>query len=273
MILDGHHHIEKDWQAILARMDALGIDKTVLVGVGVRDLGVVTIKDSIVFRSKFLFKHLGSWKARRLVNSRALREALLGEPNNDRVLEAIKAEPDRFMGFVFVNPESPRALEEITRCLDAGMCGIKLALVQYPTDLAGPRMAAICEIARARRVPIFFHQGVTTASADPRKMFNDFRDVTFIVAHTGVQYFDEMIPLAKAFDNVFVDTSSFISTRAKIAHLCKALGPHKLVFGTDVPVMCGDPVEALRKITTLPASDADKEAILGGNLRGILRVG
>jgi predicted TIM-barrel fold metal-dependent hydrolase len=150
------------------------------------------------------------------------------------------------------------------------MCGIKLALVQYPTDLSGPKMKAICEVARARDVPIFFHQGITRESSDPKKMFNDFRDVVFIIAHTGVQYYDEMIPLAKAYDNVFMDTSSYISTRSKIKELCGILGAGKLILGSDVPVMCSDQKDALEKIQGLPIPDTDKEKILGGNLLAIL---
>ena len=37
MIIDGHLHIAGDPGPILSRMDALGIARTVLVGVGVRD--------------------------------------------------------------------------------------------------------------------------------------------------------------------------------------------------------------------------------------------
>jgi len=191
MIIDGHCHIEAGHEHILARMDALGIDRTVLVGVGCRTLSVVTIRDSFIFRSHFLFRTLGTWRARRLVRSRALREALLDNPINERVLLALREKPDRFYGFAFVNPESDRALDEIRRCLAAGMRGIKLALLQYPADLSGPRVAAICELAAEHRVPLFFHQGLTPASSDARQMTAAFPAVSFIIAHAGVQYFGE----------------------------------------------------------------------------------
>ena len=270
MIIDCHQHIVEDSAPILARMDALGIERTVLVGVGVRDLGVVTIRDSPVFRSHALLRTLGMWKARRLVRSRALREALLGEPRNDAVLRAIRERPDRFTGFCFVNPESPRAPDEARRCLDAGMRGIKLALVQYPTDLDGPRMAELCGLARERRAPIFIHQGLTRESSDLSKLVRRFADVTFIIAHTGVQCFRQAVELARDCRNVFVDTSSFIATRGKIRQACRVAGAAKLVFGTDVPVMCEDPAEAMAKIHALDISDDEKMGILGENLRPLV---
>ena len=272
MIIDGHQHIVDDYRPILARMDALGIDRTVLIGVGVRDLSVVTIRNTPVFKSHFLFKTLGMMKARALVNSRALKEGLLGDPRNDAVLRAIKERPDRFSGFCFVNPESPRALDEVARCLDAGMKGIKLALVQYPTNLNGLKMAALCEIAGAKKVPVFIHQGITRESSDLSDLVRRFSDAVFIIAHTRCQCFEEVMELARTRDNVFVDTSSYIATRKKIQRICDAAGAGKLIFGTDVPVMCKDPAEALEKIRTLRASDADKEKILGGNLQRILKL-
>ena len=270
MIIDGHQHIVDDYRPILARMDALGINRTVLLGVGVRDLSVVTIRNTPVFKSHLLFKTLGMIKARMLVNSRALKEGLLGDPRNDAVLRAIKEKPDRFSGFCFVNPESPHALDEINRCLDAGMKGIKLALVQYPTDLNGPKMAALCELARARKVPIFVHQGITRESSDVSNLVRRFQDVVFVIAHTGCQCFDEVMEMARTRDNVFVDTSSYIATRKKIQRICDTVGASKLIFGTDVPVMCKDPEDALEKIRTLKASDGDKEKILGRNLAAML---
>ena len=272
MIIDGHQHIVDDYRPILARMDALGIDRTVLVGVGVRDLSVVTVRNTPMIKWHFLFKTLGMMRARALVNSRALKEGLLGDPRNDAVLRAIRERPDRFSGFCFVNPESPRALDEISRCLDVGMKGIKLALVQYPTDLNGPKMAALCEVARAKKVPIFVHQGITRESSDISELVKKCSDAIFIIAHTGCQCFDEVMELARTRNNVFVDTSSYIATQKKIQRMCDTIGSGKLIFGTDVPVMCKDAAEALEKIRTLKASDADKEKILGGNMQGLLKM-
>lgn len=269
MVIDGHRHIVGDYQPILTDMDRLGIDKTVLIGVGVRDLSLITIHDAFVFRYHLLFRTLGMLKARQLVNSQAFRANLLPFPNNDEVLTAVRERPDRFSGFAFINPESPHALAELQRCLEQGLQGIKLALVQYPTDLCGRNMTALCEVARENAVPVFMHLGISRATSEPEWLTEAFPDVNFIIAHAGVQRFEETIVLARR-NNVFVDTSSYIATTAKIKRLYRTLGAGKLIFGSDVPVMCRDAGEALAKIATLSLSASEQEKVLGGNLTALL---
>jgi uncharacterized protein len=270
MVIDGHYHIAGEPEPLLARMDQLGIDRTILVGVGVRDLKVVTIRDSLLFHVPWLLKTLGVWKTRALVRSRRLQEALLPQPDNDRVQAAIRKYPNRLRGFVFLNPAHPAMLEELQRRLAAGFCGIKLALLQYPAALDSPPVLALCEIAAARGIPVFFHQGLTAASSDPAVLLKRFPSVNFIIAHAGVQYFEQAIGLARAHRNVWLDTSSYFVTPAKLRRLVREVGPRKLIFGSDVPVMARDSAEALDKIRALPVSEPDRAAILGENLQHIL---
>jgi uncharacterized protein len=270
MIIDGHRHIVGDYAPILQSMDALGVDKTVLVGVGVRNLDLVTIHDSLLFRSHLLFRTLGMLKARQLVNSRAFRENLLGDPRNEDALRAVRERPDRFYGFAFINPESPHALAELRRCLAQGFRGIKLALVQYPTDLRGRNMTLLSEVARECRIPVFMHLGISATAAEPDWLAEAFADVTFIIAHAGVQRFEQTIALARRLDNVYVDTSSYIATTGKLRRLCKTIGAGKLIFGSDVPVMCEEVGDALAKIVALNLPASEKDKILGGNLDAIL---
>lgn len=272
MIIDGHLHIAGEPRPILARMDALGIARTVLVGIGVRDLRAVTIRDSLVFRMPFLLRTVGVWRSRSVVRSLRTRELLLPCPDNDRVAAAVRAHPDRFLGFAFINPEHPDMLAEAERRLDMGFHGIKLALLQYPCALDGPEISALCNLAQARNVPIFFHQGLTADTADAARMVAHFPSVRFIVAHAGVQYFNQAVALAEANSNVWLDTSSYFVTPAKLRHLLRRPGFRKLVFGSDVPVMALDPADALAKIMALPLSASERDAILGGNLMSILEM-
>lgn len=270
MIIDGHFHLACDPQAVIARMNEHGIHRTVLVGVGVRNLDVVTISDSIVFRIPFLLRTFGVWKSRAIVYSRRFRENLLQRPDNSQVAAAIQAHPDRFWGFAFINPADANALSDAERLLASGFKGIKLALLQYPAALDGPQISALCELARARRVPIFFHQGLTPEAADPTTMFRRFPDVNFIIAHAGVQYFEQAVELARSCRNVWLDTSSYFVTSAKLVRLIRELGARKLVFGSDFPVMVNKTSDALSKIMALRISDRERAAILGGNFLQIL---
>jgi uncharacterized protein len=270
MVIDGHHHIAGEPAPILSMMDQLGIDCTILVGVGVRDLDVVTIRDGLVFRLPWLLKTAGVWKSRSIVSSRRFQESLMPQPDNNRVEAAIHKHPKRFRGFVFVNPAHPATLDEVERRLSAGFCGIKLALLQYPVALDSPQVSALCEIANERRIPVFFHQGLTSATSDPAVMLKRFPKINFSIAHAGVQYFEQAVALAREYRNVWLDTSSYFVTPAKLRRLVREVGAQKLIFGSDVPVMARNSAEALDKIMALEIPERERAAILGENLQHIL---
>ncbi|MGZ8226768.1 MAG: amidohydrolase family protein [Methylococcaceae bacterium] len=169
-----------------------------------------------------------------------------------------------------MNPESLDVLSELDRCLSAGMQGIKLALVQYPSDLCDKNMTTLCEVARTHSIPIFMHLELTPAASNPDWLVDNFPDVIFILAHAGVQRFEESLALAQIRNNVFVDASSYMATAAKIRRLYKKIGAGKLIFGSDIPVMCSNKSTALAKIEVVTMPDSDKARVLGDNLANIL---
>ena len=117
---------------------------------------------------------------------------------------------------------------------------------------------------------MFFHQGLTAATSDPTAMFKRFPKVNFIIAHAGVQYFEQAVELAREHRNVWLDTSSYFVTAHKLRRLMREVGAYKLVFGSDVPVMADDAAQALNKIMALKISDQERAAILGQNMLQIL---
>jgi len=271
MIIDGHRHLAGDPEAIIREMDALGIDRTVLVGVGVKDLSFVSVRWSPVFRSHLLTWALGSIKG--AIISRRLRKAnqLLEVPGNGPVLAAIRQYPDRFYGFAFINPGHPDALVEAKRCLDNGMRGLKFALLQYPAPITGSVMHELCSLAEEYRVPVFIHIGILHSTYCFEELVRDFPAVHFIIAHAGAQRFWRSLLRGKDFDNVFFDLSSYYVTVPKMRQLLRTVGPRKLLFGSDVPVMADSPSQALAMIRSLGLSVNDEQAILGENLGAFLK--
>src|SRR6266404_2482341 len=68
------------------------------------------------------------------------------EAGNTALLALQRGHPDLIRGYVTVNPNyTSHARAEITRCLSAGMVGIKLAASRRATD---PLLDPICELAR-----------------------------------------------------------------------------------------------------------------------------
>ena len=81
------------------------------------------------------------------------------ESMNDWVAECLRAHPDRFLGYCYINPNFPEAMaDEIERCFEQpGFAGFKLHVswngVPYDADAYGPVYA----FAAARRLPILAH--------------------------------------------------------------------------------------------------------------------
>ena len=95
---------------------------------------------------------LGSWGATSPIYFPSPRDIEYG---NDFLLKLQQSYPERVRGYVVVNPNFQRhALGELTRCLDAGMIGIKLAASRRADD---PLLDPICRVAAERRVPVLHH--------------------------------------------------------------------------------------------------------------------
>ena len=66
---------------------------------------------------------------------------------------------------------------------------------------------------------------------------------------------------------IFVD--SMVFSAEGVRHLVAEVGASQVVYGTDIPLVWPDTIDA---ILGAQISDADKEAILGGNLTKLLRL-
>jgi aminocarboxymuconate-semialdehyde decarboxylase len=66
---------------------------------------------------------------------------------------------------------------------------------------------------------------------------------------------------------IFVD--SMVFSPEAIRHLVAEMGPSQVVYGTDIPLVWPDTIDA---ILGAQITDADKEAVLGGNLIKLLRL-
>ena len=76
-------------------------------------------------------------------------------------------------------------------------------------------------------------------------------------------------PSAYFKDQIVVDSMVFSSEGLR--HLVAETGVSQVVYGSDIPYFWPDTIDVIAEAPFL--SDADKEAILGGNLRRMLRIG
>ncbi len=192
---------------------------------------------------------------------------------NALILEAQRAHPDRLVGFATANPwYGERAVQTLRGALGEGLRGLKLnSFVQGFTlndELAHP-LVDVCE---EYGVPIYCHTG-TACSAMPLQLLElarTFPDVTFLCGHCGYpDFWYDSLPAAQLSPNILLETSHFMP--ACLEPYTQELGGSRVCFGSNSP--WSDLMIELEKVKRLDISEADRVAVLGGNLASLLKLG
>jgi predicted TIM-barrel fold metal-dependent hydrolase len=232
-------------EQVLSEMDDTGVDRSVIFGFAFRDQGLC-------------------------------REA------NDYVIEAVRAYPDRFTGFACVSPEVPGAVQELERCLDAGLAGCgELFPDGQRFDLVGsPGLDLIAEVLRERGLPLNLHANEPVGHPYPGKGDNtpgpcyEFAhrhpQLDIILAHMGggLFFYELMTEVRVTLARVYYDTSAvpYLYRRDLYSIAATAAGAHKLLFGTDYPLI--SPRRYLADTEILDATF--RQALFGGNAAKLL---
>ena len=225
MTIDVHHHLvsERGYvDALLREMDACGIERTGLIAMG------------LLFETLFVSGET------------------CGPMNEDNVLKAIQAHPDRFFGYVFVRPgyDGP---EKVRRWGERGFKGVKLHIPKenYGTYDYFP----IYEAALDLDMVCLFHTGLfylpsmvgerisaeRTRPIHVEPIANEMPDLKIILAHLGVVWGEEAGGLARIYSNIHADISGRLDGWRKgkpISWFNEMLywpsASDKVLFGSDV---------------------------------------
>jgi predicted TIM-barrel fold metal-dependent hydrolase len=170
------------------------------------------------------------------------------EYGNDFLLELQRAHPSRIRGYCVVNPNfRDHAKRELSRCLDAGMIGIKLAASRRAND---PLLDPICEIAAQRGVPLLQHiwQGrrreYVGQEASNGKELGELAerhpDVNFLLAHIGGGGdWAHSLAAIRRIENVLVDLSGSGVDGGMLEACVNSVGAERVVWGCDVTMDTG----------------------------------
>lgn len=198
--------------------------------------------------------------------------------NNDTV-KVLKARPDYFTGFIYLNPllGERATMAETERCLAAvpGFRGIKLEIAN---NAAHPAMRHVAKAARTFNLPVLQHSWSTTNIKD-RKHQSDPADtalfarrnpeVKVIMAHlTGIGF--RGVLEAKGLPNLFVDTSGGYPEEYLIEFAAEHLGADHVLYGSDLPIR--ENSCTIGRILDTKLSAADKHKILFGNTARLLNL-
>ncbi len=233
------------------------------------------------------------------------RQVLFASKLNDaeQLTVAVQAFPDRFIGYVMIDPTQPDAREQTLYSLNIlNMNGILLYPAMHHFHVSNESVFPVYEEAVSADVPVFIHFGQLkipicgrlglSDNVEPRYSnpidlkvpAHEFPEVNFIIPHFGSGFFEEALVVASEFHNVFFDTSSSNSwiqsplTLKEVFHKSlKVLGPERLLFGTDssyFPRGWRNEIfeSQMQILDSLNVSKHDKELIFGGNISRILRL-
>ena len=185
---------------------------------------------------------------------------------NELVLEAVRRFPDRFFGWIGINPFYPDAmLAELERCHEAGCRGLKIHdSVGLPYEHKNYRVAF--EFAAARGLPILAH----TWGGQLDKMEPFFREfaVNWSLAHAGSDSPEKYVRVAREHDNVYLDVCYSRCPRGLIEHFVREGVAEKVMFSSDCYFMGMS--QQLGRIVFADVSPEHKALILGGNARRFL---
>jgi len=196
---------------------------------------------------------------------------------NSNTLNAMKAHPDFFIGFCYLNPAHPPefSLAAIERCVvQGGMRGLKFWVAVKATD---QRHDPLFARAQELNIPVLYHawykafdQGPGESTpAEVADLARRFPKVTLVMAHlTGGQ--ERGVHDISACPNVLIDTSGGQPEAGLVEYAVEQLGAERVIYGSDWPVR--DFAVQVARVTSARISESDRELILFKNAQRILKL-
>lgn len=195
---------------------------------------------------------------------------------NEFINREVIAHPE-FIGFITLHQDlSEEEIErEVEWAIEHNLRGIKLHpdFQKFNIDDA---VAEKFYRAAAGKLPILLHMGDDRYeySKPSRlvKMAKKYPAVTFIAAHFGGYRCWHEAPIYQGLDNVYFDTCSslpFISVE-EAKRLIDMFGADRFFFATDFPMW--DATAELERFYKIPLTDAEREMILSGNIKRLLKL-
>lgn len=194
---------------------------------------------------------------------------------NQLVLNAVRAFPGRFLGYVVANPYESDDMEvNLNRYLnEPGMVAIKLHPElhdDYP--MLGPRYEPMWKLAAERKVPVLFHTyfGGDTLE-DIARLAEKYPQTPLLVGHElQDKSLEAMAELANSFPNIYVDLS-VPEIYSVTEFFYQALDDiRKLIFGTDFP--WGNCHFRVAAVIYARIPDEAKRKIMGQNIADLLGI-
>jgi predicted TIM-barrel fold metal-dependent hydrolase len=176
------------------------------------------------------------------------------------VSAAVKAYPERFLGYFMLNPLNSDGLERVKAAVaNPYLHCLCLFPAMHGFSINDPRLVPILELASEHLLSVFVHCGALSVGVrkklglpslfdmrfsnplDLHPVALRFPRIRFVVPHFGAGLLRETLMLADLCPNVYLDTSSTnrwmqyesLDLRSVFRRAIDLLGHERLLFGTD----------------------------------------
>lgn len=179
-------------------------------------------------------------------------------------------ENSEFIGLAAMHPRFESYEEELDRCLEMGLIGVKFHsdFQEFNIDDEGA-MEMYRAIAK-RGMPVLFHMGDNRYDySAPRRLANLMEKVPELIVHAahfgGYQAWDEAYDCLPVCNRLVFDTSSslFVLDKKKVYDFVEKFGVDKFMFGTDFPMW--NPKDELERFFALGFDEKTNQAMLSEN--------
>ena len=209
--------------------------------------------------------HLADTWVQELDRHGVSKAALIASVPGDQesVIGAVREFPERFYGYMMVNPVAPSPVADVERALASGhIHGLCFFPAMHRYSIQDDRATALLDLlANNTRTVAFVHCGVLSVGVrkklglpspfdmrfsnpiDIHAVALRYPQVRFVIPHFGAGYLREALMLCDLCPNVYLDTSSsnswvryeesHLDLRAVFRRALDVAGPKRLFFGTD----------------------------------------
>jgi hypothetical protein len=201
---------------------------------------------------------------------------------NDLMVEVVERYPNRFAGFVLVNPRYPNDLVDVLeRAFRSpavkGIGEVHPTSYWHDYSVLGPNYEPAWEFADARNLPVLIHSGPMSEAhrcrpSDIGKVAAAHPGMNVLIGHSGGydswEMLEEAIETARIHDNVFLELCAMGRHPGVVEHMVDRVGEDKIVFGTDAPFH--DWTAEIAHIVFSRLPDRIKEKIFGLTMQSLL---
>lgn len=194
---------------------------------------------------------------------------------NDMVIDAVKKYPDRFIGYVTINPNysEQEIRQELDRCFSIdGMKAIKVHPGMHGCPIDYRKYDSTYQRANELKCPVLIHVWGSEDVAAVVRLAGRFKDASFIMGHAGAEILamGEALEAVNNFDNIYVDLAISRIYEGNVEWFVKEVGSKKVLFGSDMPFM--DPRPTFGRLAFSDITEQEKQDIFGLNMKRLLRL-